>query len=324
VWRSGVLVLLLVLCSVAPAHAQSPLQWTEVGTSLGRAVGDGTTVAWEDLSGNVVLHASGRPPTVVARPASCPAIGHLGWTVAAVGSDRLLLRCTGATWAWHYAVVSLRFGTVLSTELSGFWSGAGGHQPYFDEIGRHWIAGPFSGYHVNDQLGLNWRTGALNFAARDDKAGAVNWRDPSSRNLSTRLCRPLRRILWHEDISETHPRFRPLQVRGQWVLEGRDGNAQLRGRLRLLRCGSRRVHRLGRASNATLGRRWLVWAPESAPGGVVLRRLRDGWTLRAPSPGTPYGATYALTEDALYASVPITASGITSGIRILRAALPAR
>jgi hypothetical protein len=219
---------LVVLAMPVTAEARGSLRWKQVATATAPLVGDGTTVAWEESPGRVLVNRAGAPARIVPAPADCA--GH----AVAVGAGRLLLACSDSPNGAHitgYTVVDIATGATRHVVVPAQAAGAGGEFPVFDQIGRDWLAGPYQGLHVSDTFLLDWRNGAQRVGARDP-FGPKRYLDLSLPSLGRPLCSPLRRRPIPDDGTFTaEPKYYSLLVRGQWALEG-GGTAKLSGNLR--------------------------------------------------------------------------------------------
>lgn len=313
---------LVVLAMPVTAEAGGSPRWKQVATATAPLVGDGTTVAWEESPGRVLVKRAGAPARIVREPVDCA--GH----PVAVGAGRFLLACSDSRNGAHitgYTVVETATGATRRIVVPTKDAGAGGEFPVFDQIGREWLAGPYEGLHVSDTFLLDWQNGGQLVGARD-RFGPKRYLDLSLPSLGRRLCSPLRRRPIPDDGTfTTRPRYYSLLVRGQWALEG-GGTAKLAGNLRLGRCGSHRWRRLGQGEQATLGAGWVSWigyrrTPSGSQAEVHALRLRDQRTFRSAQP-QPLGFSLAHTATALYASVPIGPDYDPRGYLILKATLP--
>jgi hypothetical protein len=145
---------LVVLAMPVTAEAGGSLRWKQVATATAPLVGDGTTVAWEESPGRVLVNRAGAPARIVRAPADCA--GH----AVAVGAGRLLLACSDSPNGAHitgYTVVDIATGTTRHVVVPAQAAGAGGEFPVFDQIGRNWLAGPYEGLHVSDTFLLDRR-----------------------------------------------------------------------------------------------------------------------------------------------------------------------
>jgi hypothetical protein len=304
------------LCAVAltaPAAASGAgREWTQVGTSVGFARGDGTTVAWTEAPGRARLAGGG----TIGAPPGCP--GH----VTAAGAGRVLFECRvdagvppAFDWRGDYAVVP--DGVRFELHHDSYYD-----RPSLDQIGADWIAGGLYGYHVSDTQFRNWHDGWRLLASTGDTFGTGKWLDPSLHGLGRPLCRPLRRRARGERF-DTAPAYFPLQVSGRWALDGTEGTALLSGSPLVLRhCGTRRARKLGEGRSGMVGSGWVTWIPQTLDGrarGVRALRLRDGrvFTWKVDD-----YAWVVHTADALYASVPLEPGAQPGQWRILRAPLP--
>lgn len=308
------------LAAAAPAAAAAR-QWTPVATAAGPVLGDGRIVAWTDAPGRARVVQPGGSTTTIAAPPDCAG------PVTAAGAARVLFHCRtdepsapGFQWRAHYALMpdGLRIAVDVSSYVESF---------VFDQVGSHWLAGPYEGYHLSSDWFYNWRTGD-SFLSYRDEFGPRRYLDPSRASLERPLCRPLRRTP-RRDTFHSVPAFLPLHVARTWVLEGFAGTAALHAsgpplQLRLRRCGTRRARPLGAGHSARIGSGWVTWAAaddstDRAPGIVRALRLRDGRVLTWV---TSRHARIAHTPHAVFASVPIGKSYAPSGYRVLRGALP--
>jgi hypothetical protein len=312
------IVACLLLAAPVAAQAAQDLRFKTVAVAASEVHGDGSTVAWQEAPGRVLVRPGrGAAKVVVARP-ECPG------ALAAVGGGYVLIRCPeyfDPFMVVPYDVIEIASGRTTTTLADmRYWTQNG--PPSLDQIGTDWVGGADPGTPDGSFL-LNWRTGAVQ-RAFDDAYGEGRYLDLSYPRLGRRLCTPLRRRLTEpvSDISAPALRYERVSVDGRYALSG--GGGDVSTTLRLGRCGRAGLRAVGSGTQATLGAGWLTWIARIDVAGrsaeVRARRASGERVLRARLPSAT--VTVSHTRAALYVSVPVAGRALVPAYTILRAALP--